>query len=401
VVRKQVQENTYLDERDRYDYFRPTQNLFRGHCKEIADRYGISDLVEQSEVHSVSYNSEAGVFTTRTSTGTRMSRIVVLATGASTLPSIPPDSPFHGLETHNTVKHVFSPNSPTLPNPLLNKLKQDPVPSTSLAIIGGGLTSAQLASLAAEKGVAKIHLILRGKLKVKHFDVDLCWLAKYKNESMSRFWMADEEEEKWEIISQARGGGSVNPEFRDRVASLVRMGRVVLWEDMSVKNPVWMDQGRWKLELEEKMGGTECKKSEIEVDAVVYATGSAVNFSGIEAIQPLLKECPIQTVAGLPCVTKELMWSEEVPFFVTGRLGGLRLGPAAPNLEGARIGAELIAGRIFDLLATQSEIGAWNEVYNQVDARSLGLGIGNSFEVLSTNGEKGEEISGGDLRAML
>ena len=44
------------------------------------------------------------------------------------------------------------------------------------------------------------------------------------------------------------------------------------------------------------------------------------------------------------------MWNDEVPLFVTGRLAGLRLGPGAPNLVGARIGAERIAWNVEDVL---------------------------------------------------
>lgn len=44
------------------------------------------------------------------------------------------------------------------------------------------------------------------------------------------------------------------------------------------------------------------------------------------------------------------MWSDEVPLFATGRFAGLRLGPGAPNLVGARIGAERVAWGVEDLL---------------------------------------------------
>lgn len=44
------------------------------------------------------------------------------------------------------------------------------------------------------------------------------------------------------------------------------------------------------------------------------------------------------------------MWSDDVPLFVTGRLAGLRLGPGAPNLVGARVGAERIAWNVDDVL---------------------------------------------------
>ena len=62
------------------------------------------------------------------------------------------------------------------------------------------------------------------------------------------------------------------------------------------------------------------------------------------------EQYPIQHVVGLPCLNDDLMWADNVPLFVTGRLAGLRLGPGAPNLVGARVGAERIAWNVEDVL---------------------------------------------------
>jgi len=59
---------------------------------------------------------------------------------------------------------------------------------------------------------------------------------------------------------------------------------------------------------------------------------------------------PIETVGGLPVLTQDLMWKEDVPLYVTGKLAGLRLGPGAGNLEGARVGAERVVWGIQDML---------------------------------------------------
>lgn len=45
------------------------------------------------------------------------------------------------------------------------------------------------------------------------------------------------------------------------------------------------------------------------------------------------------------------MWNDEVPLFLTGGLAGLRLGPGAGNLAGARQGAERIAWKVDELLS--------------------------------------------------
>jgi cation diffusion facilitator CzcD-associated flavoprotein CzcO len=66
--------------------------------------------------------------------------------------------------------------------------------STSMLIVGGGLTSIQLADLAIKRGVNKVWMLMRGPLKVKHFDVDLEWVGKFRNFKQAEFWTADTDE---------------------------------------------------------------------------------------------------------------------------------------------------------------------------------------------------------------
>ncbi|PVH86963.1 hypothetical protein DL98DRAFT_480932, partial [Cadophora sp. DSE1049] len=409
---KRSQETTYIDERDRHDYFRPSQALFKDYCDSIVKQYDLANLVQKSEVSSITYSAPSALFTLQTSTGIKKARIVVLAIGAAAKPSLPPDCPFCNLSPNDSVRHVFSKcpaptqhpdtNTNTTPTILPPTLYSKSYPShpTSLAIIGGGLTSAQTAHLASLSNIPLTHLILRGALKTKHFDVDLCWLAKFKNHSMSAFWKADSDEERAEMMREARGGGSVNPEHRGILKRLVAEGRVRVWEGTEVKGARREDKDgeRWVLELQ---GREERGRDEIVVDHVVYATGVVADINRVEAARPLLDEFPIETVGGMPCLTKELMWNEDVPFFVTGRLGGLRLGPAAPNLEGARLGAEFIAGKIASLISGFDRNVA-EEVGEDVDIRRLGLGRQNQFDVLDLDGTESDEDPGlSTARAML
>ncbi|KUJ21073.1 uncharacterized protein LY89DRAFT_704999 [Mollisia scopiformis] len=354
---KRTQEATYIDERNRQDYFRPSQALFRDYCQETVERYGLSGIVEKSRVLFISYDRSTTLFTVQSSTGKKEARTAILAIGSGQEPRIPFDSPFHNIPNTPAVRHIFDcfpPNSDSiLPPPVLTGLSH----SKTIAIIGGGLTSAQIAQVASYQNISKIHLILRGPLKTKHFDVDLCWLAKYKNESMSRFWKADEDYERWEMMKEARGGGSLNPEYREIVKRLWTTIRDGKWDEK---------QSGWSLELSDRNKIVQ----DIVVDQVIYATGEAANIGSVDAIRPILEECPIEV-------------NEEVPLFVTGRLGGLRLGPAAGNLEGARLGAEFIAGKIAEISSAwrdgdDSNTGSGEEI----DMGRLGLGRSNQFELL-------------------
>ncbi|KAH7418361.1 hypothetical protein BKA64DRAFT_564285 [Cadophora sp. MPI-SDFR-AT-0126] len=410
---KWLQETTYVDERYRHDYFRPSQALFKDYCDSIVKRYDLAKLVQKSDVSSITYSAPSSLFTLQTSTGVKKARIVVLAIGAAAKPSLPPDCPFCNIPPNDSIRHIFSktqvpepiPNMNTnttatpristtiFPPALLSKASNPHSFPTSLAIIGGGLTSAQIARLASVINIPVTHLILRRPLKTKHFDVDLCWLAKFKNHSMSAFWKADSDEERADMMREARGGGSVNPEYGRILRGLKEEGRVTLWEWTEVAGAKEKDSRdgepeRWSLELQGKGG----RRDEIVVDHVVYATGIAADINRVEAVKPLLDDFPIETVGGMPCLTKELMWNEDIPFFVTGRLGGLRLGPAAPNLEGARLGAEFIAGKIASLMSGLDR--SVPDDMSEVDMRRLGLGRQNQFDVLDPDGAESDRDSG-------
>ncbi|KAL2074720.1 hypothetical protein VTL71DRAFT_8499 [Oculimacula yallundae] len=413
---KRPQETTYIDERDRHDYFRPSQALFKDYCASIVARYDLANLVQKAEVTSIAYSSTSSLFTLQTSTGIKKARIVVMAIGAAAKPSLPPDCPFCDLPQDESVTHVFSKSKnmnmntpPTPTSPLLSPSLLFPTASPkTLAIIGGGLTSAQLCLLTSTHPcITKTHLILRKPLQTKHFDIDLSWLAKFKNHNMSAFWKADSDCERVEMMRVARGGGSVNPEFRGHLRRLEREGGVTVWEGWGVQGAKREGES-WALDVKEvvdrkgnRLAGGEGKSEEIIVDHVIYATGIVADINRVEAIKPLVDLYPIETVGGLPCLTKELMWNEEVPFFVTGRLGGLRLGPAAPNLEGARLGAEFIAGKIASLMAGLNR-DLEEYMSEEVDMRRLGLGRQNQFEVLELD-ERDEDgsDSGVELEVVL
>jgi hypothetical protein len=86
------------------------------------------------------------------------------------------------------------------------------------------------------------------------------------------------------------------------------------------------------------------------MDYIVFATGIQTDVKSIPFLQTLQQKHPIPCIGGLPCINDDLMWNDEIPLFATGRLAGLRLGPGAPNLIGARVGAERIAWNVEDIL---------------------------------------------------
>ncbi|KAF4631797.1 hypothetical protein G7Y89_g6331 [Cudoniella acicularis] len=277
-----------------------------------------------------------------------------------------------------SVSHEFSTDNISLPDHAIRKIETKR--PAKIAVIGGGLSSAQVTATAVASGVDKVYHIVRGPLKVKHFDVGLNWVGKYKNFHLSSFWSADGDEERLRMLKEARGGGSITPEFKKILDCSTKNGRVELLEHTQVTRGERDENTQmWTLE-------TKPHQEKLRVDHAVYATGLATYFASIPSLQSLLQTIPIQTVGGLPCLTEDLMWNDDIPLFFTGRLAGLRLGPAAGDLEGARQGTERIAVKFEELLKK-----FWGNhgfcglnADDAVDMRRLGLGRENQFAVIST-----------------
>lgn len=219
--------------------------------------------------------------------------------------------------------------------------------STNVLIIGGGLTSAQLAVLALQKGVTKIWHLMRGPLRVKHFDVDLSWMGKYKNAEQARFWSADSDLERLDIIKEARGGGSLTPLFHKKLKKCIASGNLKLHTyttlvDAEMKE---IDGSRlWAIKTEPPIAGVPL------FDYIYFATGIQTDFACLPYLQTMLQKYPIHGHGGFPCINEDLMWKDDVPLFLAGRLGALQLGPAAPNIGGAKIAAERVAWAIEDTI---------------------------------------------------
>ncbi|KIW34158.1 uncharacterized protein PV07_00954, partial [Cladophialophora immunda] len=208
---KRIAQHLRIDDRDRIDYFTPSAALFRDFCGDIVDRYGLRSLVIRAKVANVEYGDLGGLtstegFTLTTDQGAIFSRIVVLAIGPGSKPCIPLDSKLQRPTEPGSVCHCFdSVSEHCLPEHVLRKIDQGA--PTSVVVVGGGLTSAQIADLILCCGVTKVWLLVRGDYKLKHFDVDLEWVSKVRNQQMSVFWSADSDDERFELLKEARNGG--------------------------------------------------------------------------------------------------------------------------------------------------------------------------------------------------
>lgn len=231
-----------VSERDRKDYFTPSTALFRDFVQsDLVQRYGLDNkgkpwstaadalgagkaddgdgqlitlvkgdvaALEWGPLHIKGWDHMDG-FSMRLACGTCIgAKAVVCATGPGVTPAVPAYLAANGISCasgpgwcHSTV--LGSPGKDLPPAELVEKERVG-VAST-LVVIGGGLTSAQICDVAIRGGVSHVILILRGYMKgecgvlplpvqhpydgrlpVKPFDVGLEWIGRYSNLEMVR-----------------------------------------------------------------------------------------------------------------------------------------------------------------------------------------------------------------------
>lgn len=362
------------------------------------------NIVRQEQVQDIKYDyldehsQTEKVFTIKSNKGTHHAKIVVLAIGGNT-PQIPGLMPLEQTEgaTHAMMIKDFPP--PYVRDRIAAKSP------TNILIVGGGLTSAQLADVAIRRGARSVWLIMRGPLKVKAFDIGLEWVGKFRNFEQAAFYLSDTDEERWEKIMKARNGGSITPPYKKILEHHVASGRLNMLLHTTIAHKEWDPVRKtWSIRLSTNRhhGDSDNSKDDDDdddddddidtssqttlppIDHIYFATGVGSNFEQLPCLQSMQAQYPVANCNGFPCITENMAWRDDVPLFVNGRFAALRLGPGAPNLIGARQGADRIAWSIQDILGTKEDR---NGDVSREDKFNYVTGRGSRFDALAESGE--------------
>ncbi|KAI1168396.1 FAD binding domain-containing protein [Nemania serpens] len=366
-----------IDERDRKDYYVPSTPLFFSHCDCVVDRYQLSsDILSQEQVEDIRYDyvrefsDEQKIFSVKTDKRCHYGKIVVLAIGGNS-PQLP-----CSLTVEETEGATHAMNIKTFPPTYVQK-KMATKARTHVLVVGGGLTSAQIADLAIRKGASKVWLIMRGPLKVKYFDIGLEWVGKFRNIEQAQFWNSESAEERYQKIQKARNGGSITPYYKKVVEKQVAAGRLDLLLHTTIDSKKWDPASKtWTVKLK----GGEGQQDLPPIDHIYFATGVGTDFECLPCLQSMCRDYPIENCGGFPCITDNMTWRDDVPLFVAGRFAALQLGPGAHNLIGARIGADRMAWSIQEILGTEENRGQgeWTQ-----DKFNYLTGRGSRFDALA------------------
>ena len=197
-----------------------------------------------------------------------------------------------------------------------------------ILIVGGGLTSGHLAIGAMNRG-AKVSLMSRRSLNEKLFDADPGWLGpKYlKGFHAEPDWLA-----RWQMIQQARNGGSLTPAMMTQLRRARHSNRLTFYPECQILKASWQEQS-WQV---------ICENGEVQnYDRIWLATGTRFDVTADSLFADMLKAHPIQIVNGLPVLDSCLRWAKS-ELFVMGGLAALQVGPTARNLSGARMASDRI-----------------------------------------------------------
>ncbi|GEM06043.1 FAD binding domain protein [Rhodotorula toruloides] len=282
------------NERERQDYYRPLTSLFHSFIRDdLVNRYNIASLVTHTSVNSLSYGVIHII-------GEELQDGFVVR-------SVNPDGTVEVRGAEAVVMAIGPSNKPFIPPVLRSALPSSP-PSAYPA-----LTSAQIVDPLLSQGVSFVTLVSRSHIKTKHFDFDLPWVSKYANVEKMAAWQEEDPALRFELIRRARAGGSVNPQFARVLQKWTKYRRLDVKKLSEVTKAAFdMKQEKWTVELATTtwggdLGSTSSTATTLnDVNYLVCLTGSKLAIDEIDFLEPTIAAHPVETVSGLPVLTKDL-----------------------------------------------------------------------------------------------
>ena len=305
----------YAGRRSRYSGFfalpfnRPNLDFFNDHCDKVIQDFGLNKLHICARATTCELDCD-GV-TVGLSTGIEISTCnVVLAIGAGEQPLWPDWAPTDDPRVH----HIFD-----------TDFDGWPTSTESVAVVGGGISAAQVAIRLVEEG-HQVHMISRHELREHQFDSEPGWLGP---KLMTGFREEKNVDQRRAMITGARHKGSLPPDVRRTLLAKINRDEIH-WHQDSVRSIDVEDSG---LTLHCANGDT------VAVGRVLLATGFTGRRPGGAFIDELVESASLPCAScGYPIVDKTLRWHPRV--YVSGPLAELELGPTSRNISGARRAAE-------------------------------------------------------------
>ncbi|XP_064166022.1 uncharacterized protein zgc:113276 [Anguilla rostrata] len=217
-----------------------------------------------------------------------------------------------------------------------------------MLVIGGGLTSAHIISIALQRGASHVTWIMRKHLQLKQFDVgDVeSLVGRYSHVEhgiqmdgrayLRQFYNERSLTRRLAMIRQARKGGAVTPEAYAQLLPYIQNGQLAVKPYCQVSEAKWCYRNQaWSISLSSGEHWTG--------DRIWLATGCKLDVKQDPLLADVIKEFPIQVLDGWPCLSDSLQWAPGCPLYLMGQYSALQIGPHAVNLAGGQASSMRIA----------------------------------------------------------
>ncbi|CAB1327495.1 unnamed protein product [Coregonus sp. 'balchen'] len=189
-------------------------------------------------------------------------------------------------------------------------------PGQRVVVVGGGLTSAHIISIALQQGASHVTWVMRKHLQHGIKMDGLAYLRQFYNESSLHRRLA--------MIRQARKGGAVTPEAYAALQPYIQTGQLAVRAYCQVTEAKWCYESQvWRLSL---CGQNGCESW--TGDRIWLATGCKLDVNQDPMLSSVIKEFPIQVLDGWPCISESLQWAPGCPLYLMGQYAALQAASA-------------------------------------------------------------------------
>ncbi|MEM6256333.1 MAG: FAD/NAD(P)-binding protein [Cyanobacteria bacterium P01_D01_bin.156] len=305
-------------------YDLPGTQLFQDFCQEVIRRWQLQDRVIPNQVKNLEPICQGKQFRLTMADGQVLTaRHVVLAIGGG-IPHVP--------DWTQALPNSYPPER--LCHSHQVDLRGLQLRGEQILIVGSGLTSGHLALGAIARG-AQVMMMARRTFYEKLFDAEPGWLGpKY----LKGFHAEPSWENRWQMIRDARNGGSLTPAVLTKLRRLERDGKISFYEQCEVQSASWQDNA-WQISCNHPEAH-HCI-AHLPIDRIWLATGSTLNINHWPLLSAVKEQYPLADVQGLPVLNEHLQWPG-CNLFIMGGAAALRVGPVARNLFGAKLACDRI-----------------------------------------------------------
>ena len=190
-------------------------------------------------------------------------------------------------------------------------------------IVGGGQSGAQLALALSKKYPGNITMVTRKPLEKRVYDTPPGWMGpKY----LRTFYKESDYSRRRQMINEARNPGTITPHIFRVLKKAIEDDKIrhVIGQ---VRKAIFFTKDLIQLKL--------LNKPSVAANQIILATGFSMQRPGGALVDNLVENHGLQCAeCGYPIISPVLEWGHGI--YVTGPLAELEIGPAAPNIIGAR-----------------------------------------------------------------